>query len=284
MDLELSDEQRLISETARQFADEWIAPRVREFDRAERFDIELARKLGEMGYLGATVAEEYGGRGLDYVSYALILEQVGRATRATRTVVSVQTSLVAGSIERWGSEEQKQRWLPRPLLGRGLRLLRADRARHRLRRRLGAHPGREDRRRLEDRRPEDVDLARQRRRRGARLRPDRPRRQAPRPRLLPRPDRHRGLLRAGDPRQARPALLRHRLARLRRDRGRRRRDARRDRRRLQDRDVGARQRPLLGRRRLRRASATAASTPRSPTRPSASSSACRSPASSSSRR
>ncbi len=113
MDLEPTDTQRLISETAREFADEWIAPRVREFDREGRFDDELARKLGEMGYLGATVAEEYGGRGLDYVSYALVLEQVERASSAARTVVSVQTSLVAGSIERWGTEEQKRKWLPR---------------------------------------------------------------------------------------------------------------------------------------------------------------------------
>ncbi len=61
-----------------------------------------------MGYLGAPVAEEYGGRGLDYIGYGLIVEQVGRADSSARTVVSVQTSLVAGSIERWGTEEQKQ--------------------------------------------------------------------------------------------------------------------------------------------------------------------------------
>ncbi len=113
MDLELSDEQRLISETARRFADEYIVPRVRDNDRAARFDIEMARRIGEMGYLGAPVAEQYGGRGLDHVSYALIVEQIGRGCSAARTVVSVQTSLVAGSIERWGSEEQKHRWLPR---------------------------------------------------------------------------------------------------------------------------------------------------------------------------
>ncbi len=113
MDLELSDEQRLISDTARQFADEYITPRVREHDREQRFDAEMARELGKIGYLGAPVAEAYGGRGLDYVSYALIVEQVGRACSSARTVVSVQTSLVAGSIERWGSEEQKQRWLPK---------------------------------------------------------------------------------------------------------------------------------------------------------------------------
>jgi alkylation response protein AidB-like acyl-CoA dehydrogenase len=113
VDLELSDEQRLISETARDFTDNEIVPQARESDRAQKFDIDLARRLGEMGYLGAPVAEEYGGRGLDYTSYGLIVEQVGRGDSAMRTVVSVQTSLVCGSIERWGTEEQKQRWLPR---------------------------------------------------------------------------------------------------------------------------------------------------------------------------
>ncbi len=120
MDFQLSDEQRLISEAAREFADREILPRVRDNDRAARFDRELASKLGEVGYLGAPVAEKYGGRGLDYVGYGLIVEQVGRADSSARTVVSVQTSLVAGSIERWGSEEQKQRWLPRLCSGEAL--------------------------------------------------------------------------------------------------------------------------------------------------------------------
>jgi len=112
LDFQLTDEQRLISETAREFADKEIAPRVKENDRAARFDRELASKLGEVGYLGAPVSEKYGGRGLDYIGYGLIVEQVGRADSSARTVVSVQTSLVAGSIEKWGTEEQKQRWLP----------------------------------------------------------------------------------------------------------------------------------------------------------------------------
>jgi alkylation response protein AidB-like acyl-CoA dehydrogenase len=120
MDFQLSDEQRLISEAAREFADREIVPRVRDNDRAARFDRELASKLGEVGYLGAPVAEQYGGRGLDYIGYGLIVEQVGRADSSARTVVSVQTSLVAGSIERWGSEEQKQRWLPRLCSGEAL--------------------------------------------------------------------------------------------------------------------------------------------------------------------
>ena len=120
MDFQLTDEQRLISESARDFADDFIAPRVRDNDRAGRFDRELASKLGEMGYLGAPVSEEYGGRSLDYVSYALIVEQVGRADSSARTVVSVQTSLVAGSVERWGTEEQKREWLPRMCSGEAL--------------------------------------------------------------------------------------------------------------------------------------------------------------------
>jgi butyryl-CoA dehydrogenase len=116
----ITDEQALIQETARDFVDNEVVPRVRESDRAERFDRELAGRLGDMGYLGAPVAEEYGGRGLDYVTYGIIVEEVGRGDSAMRTVVSVQTSLVCGSIERWGTEEQKQRWLPRLCSGESL--------------------------------------------------------------------------------------------------------------------------------------------------------------------
>ena len=112
MNLDLTDEQRLIAETARDFVDREVIERARENDRKERFDRELASMLGQMGYLGAPVDERYGGRGLDYVSYGLIVEQIGRGDSAARTVVSVQTSLVCGSIERWGTEEQKDRWLP----------------------------------------------------------------------------------------------------------------------------------------------------------------------------
>jgi butyryl-CoA dehydrogenase len=120
VDLDLSDEQRLIQETAREFVDREIVPRARENDRAARFDRELAHRLGEMGYLGAPVPEEHGGRGLDYVSYGLIVEEVGRGDSSARTVVSVQTSLVCGSIDRWGTEEQKRRWLPRLCSGEAL--------------------------------------------------------------------------------------------------------------------------------------------------------------------
>src|SRR3954471_247638 len=112
MDFDLSDEQQLIRETARDFTNKEVVPRARENDRNHHFDTELVRKIADQGYLGAIVPREYGGAGLDYVTYALVVEEIGRGCSAMRTVVSVQTSLVCSSIVRWGSEEQKQRWLP----------------------------------------------------------------------------------------------------------------------------------------------------------------------------
>jgi butyryl-CoA dehydrogenase len=112
IDFELTDEQKLIRDTARDFADNEIAPRARESDRAGRFDHEMVTKLGEMGFLGPILPEEYGGRGIDYRTYALIVEEVGRADSSTRTVVSVTTSLVGSAIARWGTEEQKHRIIP----------------------------------------------------------------------------------------------------------------------------------------------------------------------------
>ena len=120
IDFELTDEQRLIRETAREFADKEIFPRVKENDRNEHFDTELIAKMAAMGFLGAIVPEEYGGRGVDYRTYGLIVEEIGRADSAMRTVVSVQTSLVCSSIVRWGSEEQKQQWLPQLCSGDAL--------------------------------------------------------------------------------------------------------------------------------------------------------------------
>jgi butyryl-CoA dehydrogenase len=120
IDFELTDEQRLIRESARDFADKEIVPRVRENDRNERFDTELVQKIADMGYLGAIVPEEYGGRGLDYRSYGLLVEEIGRADSAMRTVVSVQTSLVCSSIVRWANEDQKREWLPQLCSGEAL--------------------------------------------------------------------------------------------------------------------------------------------------------------------
>ena len=120
IDFELSNEQRLIRDTAREFADREILSRARDMDRAGELDPGLVRGLGQMGYLGAIVSERYGGRGLDHRTYALIVEEVGRGDSSARTVVSVQTSLVCSSIERWGTEAQKYEWLPRLCAGEAL--------------------------------------------------------------------------------------------------------------------------------------------------------------------
>jgi alkylation response protein AidB-like acyl-CoA dehydrogenase len=120
MDFELTDEQRLIRETARDFTDKEIVERARENDRNEHFDLELVAKIAEQGYLGAIVPQEYGGAGLDYLTYGLIVEEVGRGCSAMRTVVSVNTSLVCSAILRWGTEEQKQTYLPKLCKGEWL--------------------------------------------------------------------------------------------------------------------------------------------------------------------
>jgi alkylation response protein AidB-like acyl-CoA dehydrogenase len=120
MDFDLSDEQQLIRETARTFTDREIMQRARENARNEHFDRELVAMMAAQGYLGAIVPREYGGAGLDYVTYGLIVEEIGRGDSAMRTVISVQTSLVCSSILAWGTEEQKAHYLPRLCTGEWL--------------------------------------------------------------------------------------------------------------------------------------------------------------------
>src|SRR5271155_2914272 len=120
MDFDLTDEQRLIKDTAREFADKEIVVQSRENARKHHFDLEMVRKVAEQGYLGAIIPEEYGGAGLDYLSYGLVVEEIGRADSSIRTVVSVQTSLVCSGIVRFGTEEQKQLYLPKLCSGEWL--------------------------------------------------------------------------------------------------------------------------------------------------------------------
>jgi butyryl-CoA dehydrogenase len=112
MDFDLTDEQRLVKETARDFSNGELAPRAAENARNHHFDLELVGKIADQGYLGAIIPREYGGAGLDYITYALVVEEIGRHDSAMRTVISVQTSLVCSTILKWGTEEQKQRYLP----------------------------------------------------------------------------------------------------------------------------------------------------------------------------
>jgi butyryl-CoA dehydrogenase len=120
MDFDLTDEQRLIKDTAREFTDNEIVVQSRENARNHHFDLEIVKKLADQGYLGAIVPPEYGGAGLDYLSYGLVVEEIGRGCSSVRTVVSVQTSLVCSGILKWGTEAQKQKYLPKLCSGEWL--------------------------------------------------------------------------------------------------------------------------------------------------------------------
>ena len=117
-------------------------------------------KIADQGYLGAIVPPDYGGAGLDYVTYAVVVEEIGRHDSAMRTVISVQTSLVCSSILRWGSDEQKRHRLPKLCSGEWLNCFgltepdtESDAANQKTRARKG------DTRRLGVERQQDVDLA-----------------------------------------------------------------------------------------------------------------------------
>jgi len=113
MDFDLTPEQEAIRRLAHDFADREIAPGARERDRAERFPADVLKKMAPVGLLGGPVPEQYGGMGVDYISHALITEEMGRADSSVRTTLSVQISLVELTILKWGTEEQKRAWLPR---------------------------------------------------------------------------------------------------------------------------------------------------------------------------
>ncbi|MET7763321.1 acyl-CoA dehydrogenase family protein [Streptomyces sp. NPDC005393] len=113
MDLELTEEQTAVRRLARDFVDREVTPYAAEWDRTERVDRGVVRKLGALGFLGLTVPEEYGGSGGDHLSYVLVTEELGRGDSSVRGIVSVSLGLVAKSVAAWGSEEQKREWLPR---------------------------------------------------------------------------------------------------------------------------------------------------------------------------
>ena len=113
MDLDLTPEQELVRKTARDFADREIAPVAMEYDRAEEFPWPVLEKMKPIGFLGASIPEEYGGMGLDPISYCLVIEEIARADSSIRGILSVNCSLVGTSIVKFGTEAQKKEWLPR---------------------------------------------------------------------------------------------------------------------------------------------------------------------------
>ncbi|MFB8117515.1 acyl-CoA dehydrogenase family protein [Streptomyces sp. NPDC055962] len=117
MNLELSEEQDAVRRLAEDFVAREITPHVVEWDRAESVDKSIVKKLGALGFLGLTIPEEYGGSGGDHLAYCLVTEELGRGDSSVRGIVSVSLGLVAKTIASWGSEEQKQQWLPKLTAG-----------------------------------------------------------------------------------------------------------------------------------------------------------------------
>ncbi len=119
LDLEgwLTDEEKMIRDSARAFAQDKLQPRIKEAFRDEKFDRKILNELGDMGLIGIMTNEKYGGSGLGYVAYGLVGREIERVDSGYRSAMSVQHSLVMHPIETFGSEEQKQKYLPRLATG-----------------------------------------------------------------------------------------------------------------------------------------------------------------------
>ena len=113
----LTDEERMIRDSARAFAQDKLAPRIKSAFREERFDREIMNELGAMGFLGVMTTEEHGGSGLGYVAYGLVAREVERVDSGYRSAMSVQNSLVMHPIETYGTEAQKKKYLPKLATG-----------------------------------------------------------------------------------------------------------------------------------------------------------------------
>ncbi|WP_024682381.1 acyl-CoA dehydrogenase [Pseudomonas syringae] len=113
LDQQLTEEERMVRDTAEQFAQGKLAPRVLEAFRHEKTDPAIFREMGEMGLLGATIPEEFGGSGLNYVCYGLIAREVERVDSGYRSMMSVQSSLVMVPINEFGTQAQKEKYLPK---------------------------------------------------------------------------------------------------------------------------------------------------------------------------
>ena len=114
MNFELTEEQRLIQQMTRDFANRELVPLAAELDETARFPAEIVGKLAELGLMGVAVPPEYGGSGMDHVSYAVAMEEISRGCASTGVIMSVNNSLVCDPLWKFGKEEQKQEWL-RPL-------------------------------------------------------------------------------------------------------------------------------------------------------------------------
>jgi len=120
MNFELNEEQRLVRDMVRDFAQQELAPRAAQVDKTEEFPADNIRKMAELGLLGLPYPEKYGGGGGDYLSYAIAVEEVARACGSTGLIYAAHVSLGCGPIYYFGTEGQKHKWLPRLCSGKGL--------------------------------------------------------------------------------------------------------------------------------------------------------------------
>jgi len=117
LDLQLSEEERMVRDTAQQYCQDRLLPRIQEAFRNEKTDPAIFREMGELGLLGPTIPAEYGGAGLNYVCYGLIAREVERVDSGYRSMMSVQSSLVMVPINEFGTEAQKKKYLPKLATG-----------------------------------------------------------------------------------------------------------------------------------------------------------------------
>ncbi len=109
MNFELTEEQLAVKEAARDFAQNVLKPGVIERDNLQKFPAEEIKQLGELGFMGMMVSPEYGGSGMDTISYVLAMEEISKVDASTSVCMSVNNSLVCWGLEKYGTEEQKQR-------------------------------------------------------------------------------------------------------------------------------------------------------------------------------
>ena len=117
LEAQLTEDEKLVRDSARAYCQDRLQPRVISAFREERFDREIMTEMGELGLLGPTIPEEYGGPGVSHVAYGLVAREVERVDSGYRSAMSVQSSLVMHPIYAYGSEEQKKKWLPRLATG-----------------------------------------------------------------------------------------------------------------------------------------------------------------------
>src|SRR5262245_59957942 len=113
MDFDLTDDERMIQETARDFADKVLATRAAEIDKTERIPREILAQMGELGFMGMITPEAYGGSGLNNFCLALVQMEINRACASTGVTMSVHNSLLQSPILRFGTEAQKKKYLPK---------------------------------------------------------------------------------------------------------------------------------------------------------------------------